>query len=464
MNAFHLRDIPEEHIFALVEKFDTRGPRYTSYPTVPVWKPSFPARHYQEALRRLGEYGEPVAVYLHLPFCQRRCLYCGCNSYITQERERITNYVAAMLAEVDRVADEFAFPVRHGQLHLGGGTPTHTPPDLLAQLLDRVIERIPGAENAERSIEVDPRVTTDEQLTLLAERGFRRISAGLQDLNPQVQKAVRREYSFEQMAEFVQRARGFGFTSVNIDLIYGLPLQTRESWRETLVAVAKLKPDRLACFGYAHLPAKIKHQRAIHDTDLPPARERLGMLLDANRFFTAHGYDAIGMDHFALANDELAIARRGGQLWRNFMGYTTIRGLELLGLGCSGISEFRDLFVQNIVPPEVYAEAILDNRSVIDKGHALDFEDCVRKHIINHLMCNMEIELPFEAYVSANGLFDVLNAALESLQPYEDEGLLERRIGGYSITPLGQLFLRNLAMVFDRYLPLQTDVTFSRTV
>ena len=464
MSPSTLNSIPEERLFELVERLDTRGPRYTSYPTVPVWKSGLAPELYGNALRRLGRDNEPIAVYLHLPYCKSRCLYCGCNSYISSERERIQRYVEALIAEVDRVADQLQYPVRHAQLHLGGGTPTHTPPDLFAMLLDRVIERIPGAEGCERSIEVDPRVTTNEHLALLVERGFRRISAGLQDLNPAVQQAIRREYSFEEMVAFVARARAAGFTSVNIDLIYGLPLQNRESWNETLRAVTYMRPDRLACFGYAHLPAKIKHQRAIHDEDLPSSRERLGMLLDANHFFTGRGYEAIGMDHFALPDDELSVARREGRLWRNFMGYTTIRGLELLGLGCSGISEFRDLFVQNITPPEQYVQAIHDNQPVMERGHQLDFEDCMRKHLINHLMCNLEIEFPQEVYTAGNGLHTALTEAMKSLQPYEDEGLIVPRVGGYSITPLGQLFVRNLAMPFDRYLPQQSGVTYSRTV
>ena len=464
MNTTDLHQVPEERIFELVERLDTRGPRYTSYPTVPVWKPGLAEEVYGRALRRLGENNEPIAVYLHLPFCKSRCLYCGCNSYISSDRERMERYAEALIAEVDRVADQFQHAVRHGQLHLGGGTPTHIPADLLAALLDRVIERIPGTANCERSIEVDPRVTTDEQLALLAERGFRRISAGLQDLNPQVQHAIRREYSFDQMVDFVARARQVGFTSVNIDLIYGLPLQNRNSWSETLRAVTYMKPDRIACFGYAHLPAKIKHQRALHEEDLPGARARLSMLLDANRFFTDFGYEAIGMDHFALPDDELSVARRENRLWRNFMGYTTTRGMELLGLGCSGISEFRDLFVQNITPPEAYVQAMHEHRPVIERGHQLDLEDRIRKHIINHLMCNLEIEFPEEVYKASNGLHASLLDALESLQPYESEGLVRPRIGGYSITSLGQLFVRNLAMPFDRYLPQQQSVVYSRTV
>lgn len=464
MNTLKLHEIPEDRIFELVERLDTRGPRYTSYPTVPVWKDHFPVTAFQDALERTAAEATPIAVYLHIPFCKSRCFYCGCNSCITSDEARIRRYVSALGTEIDRVADIFKGRVKHGQLHLGGGTPTHISPAHLAWLLDHLLERIPGTPDAERSIEVDPRVTTDEHLRLLAQRGFRRISAGLQDTNPAVQAAIHREFSFDQMKEFVQRARDFGFTSVNIDLIYGLPLQTRDTWRATLDAVESLRPDRLACFGYAHLPEKIRHQRAIRDEDLPPPQDRLGMLLDANRFFTSHGYEAIGMDHFALPGDELSVARRSSRLWRNFMGYTTVRGMELLGLGCSAISEFRDLFAQNLSLPEAYVDAIALGGWATHRGHRLDLEDRLRKYIINHLMCNLEIDLPAEASQSGNGLETALRSALRSLAPFERDGLIIPRDGGYSITPLGQLFVRNLAMPFDRYLEGQTDVKFSRTV
>jgi oxygen-independent coproporphyrinogen-3 oxidase len=464
VNTAKLPDIPERQIFELVEKLDTRGPRYTSYPTVPVWKDHFPVPSFLSALERTASENEPIAVYVHLPFCKSRCFYCGCNSCITSDETRIGHYVTALNSEIDRIHQVFRGRVRHGQLHLGGGTPTHTPPDLLAGLLDHLLERIPGSENAERSIEVDPRVTTDEHLALLSKRGFTRISIGLQDTNPSVQKAIHREYSMDQMREFVQRSRQAGFTSVNIDLIYGLPLQTRASWLATLEAVESLRPDRLACFGYAHLPEKIKHQRAIRDEDLPEPLDRLGMLLDANHFFTTHGYDAIGMDHFALPGDELSVARRSAKLWRNFMGYTTVRGMELLGLGCSAISEFRDLFAQNQSAPETYSNTILNGEWAVHRGHQLDLEDRLRKQIINHLMCNLEIELPQEALLSGNGLAASLHRAMDSLQIFESDGLIVPRPNGYSITPLGQLFVRNLAMPFDRYLEGQSDVKFSRTV
>ncbi len=454
----------EQEIFRLVERLDTRGPRYTSYPTVPVWKSQPNPEAYRAALAQTVSAGKPIAVYLHLPFCKSRCLYCGCNSYITHDEARICKYADALIAEIDLVSQALGSTVQHAQLHLGGGTPTYVPHEKLEQILTRVLATFPPSADAENSIEVDPRVTTDAHLELLARLGFRRISAGLQDLNPEVQRAIRREFSFEQMKEFVTRARSAGFTSVNVDLIYGLPLQTRASWSATLERVADLQPDRLACFGYAHLPEKIKHQQALHAEDLPSSRERLSMLLDANRYFVQLGYVAIGMDHFSLPDDDLSIAAKSGKLWRNFMGYTTIRGLELLGLGCSGISEFTGLFSQNITPPDLYAEAVLSGRLPIERGHELDFADRIVKQIINHLMCNLEIEIPIEAYAASPEFVEGLEAAMDALDEYVSANLLERTPRGFRVTALGQLFVRNLAMVFDRYLPAQKHVTFSRTV
>ncbi len=464
MNAPLLRDIPEEHIMELVERLDVRGPRYTSYPTVPVWTEFDDEARFIQALRHLGANNQPIAAYIHIPFCRKRCLYCGCNSYISHDANRMLQYAEAVIEEIEHIAEHLSPNVKHGQLHFGGGTPTHLPPPVLARIIDAFIEHIPGIENAERSIEVDPRVTTDEHLAMLSERGFRRISAGLQDFDKDVQEAVQRVYTYEQMNEFIQRARSAGFTGVNIDLMYGLPRQTRTSWLTTLETVETLKPDRLACFGYAHLPSRFKHQGAINPNDLPTPRDRLGMLLDANHFFTTHGYEAIGMDHFALPDDELSIARRESHIWRNFMGYTTNRGMELLGIGCSGISEFHDLFVQNVTPPEAYVEKISHEHWAFQRGYSLDEEDLVRKQIINHLMCNLEIEIPEQIDRSDNGFLEKIKTAFDALKSYEKDGLILPRNEGYSITPLGQLFLRNLAMPFDRYLPEQSATTFSRTV
>lgn len=459
-----LKEIPENRIFDLIEKLDVRGPRYTSYPTVPVWKNDFPAGQYIDSLRRISSNGKPVAVYVHLPYCKSRCLYCGCNSCISREDTKFRAYIDAFKQEIDLVSRFLENGLTHCQLHLGGGTPTHTPSDMLAELLDYLIERIPGSGSPDRSIEVDPRVTTVEHLKLLSSRGFRRISAGLQDLNPDVQKAVNRRFSAGDMKKFVDSAREHGFTGVNIDLIYGLPLQNRKTWAATMEQVLSFNPDRLACFGYAHLPSKIVHQRGIREEDLPSPGERLGMLLDANRFFLDNGFEAIGMDHFAKPDDELSKAFRDGKLWRNFMGYTPNGGLELLGLGCSSISEFQDLFAQNLFPPEPYQEKLSAGLLPVTRGCALDRDDIIRKHLINHLMCNLEIKIPRSDNTADAETIESITEALNGFGKLEDEGLLIRESDGYRITPLGQLFLRNLAMPFDRYLSAESAAAFSRTV
>jgi len=456
--------IPEERIFALTERLDVRGPRYTSYPTAPVWQADFPVDPYREALARVGEAGRPLAVYMHFPFCRQRCYYCGCNSFICSDADRMDEYTAAMVHEI-RAATEVLGPgARHAWLHLGGGTPTHTPADELARVLDFFIERMPGTEDCERSVEVDPRVTTDGHLQLLADRGFRRISMGVQDLRAEVQRAVNREYSYEQLQGFVQRCRDHGFTGVNIDLIYGLPLQSRATWRETLAQIQTLRPDRLACFGYAHLPDKIKHQQMIREDQLPPPRERLGMLLDATRFYTEQGYEVIGLDHFAAPEDSLSVAVREGNLWRNFMGYTSIRGLEMIGFGASAIGELHEMFAQNRPLPEHYRDAVGATGWAVHRGHVMDADDRVRTVLINDLMCNLRVRIP-EAAAQVPGLVAQLQAAMAQLEPYVAEGLIEPRDYGFEVTPLGRLFLRNLAMPFDRYLPeQQKKVTFSRTI
>lgn len=458
-----LRDIPLERILELAERLDVRGPRYTSYPTVPAWSSNVRPEHHAAALERLRGEGAAIAVYVHLPFCRSRCLYCGCNSFITQRSDRMRRYVDALRKETDAIAEAFGGEVRHRQLHLGGGTPTHLPPDLLAELLDHLLEAVPGVERAERSVEVDPRVTTDAHLALLAERGFTRLSAGVQDLDEAVQAAVNRPFSLGELEQFVARSRAAGFAGLNLDLIYGLPKQTPESWLATLRTIASVGPDRLACFGYAHLPARLRHQRAIAEQDLPTPRQRLTMLVEANRFFTEQGYEAVGLDHFARPQDELAVARREGRLWRNFMGYTTTRGLELVGLGSSAISEFDELFVQSEVVPETYADRLEQGENPLVRGHLLDADDRHRKQLINHLMCNLEIDLQAPADAT-DELRAALRQARTALEPFEAEGLVQARDGGFAVTALGQLFLRNLAMPLDRYLPEQTGTTFSRTV
>jgi oxygen-independent coproporphyrinogen-3 oxidase len=279
-----------------------------------------------------------------------------------------------------------------------------------------------------------------------------------------VQAAIGREQPLERIRGFIERARQRGFDSVNVDLIYGLPKQTASSWATTLAAIAELGPDRLACFGYAHLPARIKHQQAIDATTLPTAEQRLKLLLQANQFFTDHGYQAIGMDHFARPDDELSKARRDGRLWRSFMGYTTIRGVELVGVGCSAISELERLFCQNETHPDRYAELVRAGGGAIVRGHQLDDDDRYRKELISELMCNLEIRPVDIAERLGLPVPADIEAAVASLAPFEQEGLLEPLADGYRVTEVGQLFLRNLAMPFDRYLTEDNRQVFSRTV
>jgi oxygen-independent coproporphyrinogen III oxidase len=448
-----------ERILDLAHRLDTRGPRYTSYPTVPAWRGLEPAAR-AEALDALAQRGRPIAVYLHLPFCARRCLYCGCNSFISSRHERMQRYVDALAAEVQGVAGRFT----HEHLHLGGGTPTQLPPPMLAALLDGVFDALPGAADVERSVEVDPRVTRDEHLALLSERGFRRISIGVQDLDLAVQEAIARVQPFALVRDFVARSRAHGFTSINLDLIYGLPMQSLATWRATLEQILELLPDRLACFGYAHLPERIKHQRALPMQTAPNAEQRIEMLVEANAFFRGAGYEAIGFDHFAHPDDELARAHRNGRLQRNFMGYTTTRGLEMLGFGCSAISELDAAFWQNEVHPERYAERIEAGKSPTVRGHLLDADDRYRKALIGDLMCNLSVR-PVAAS-EATGLPppDDLVEGLTALGALTREGLVDRSPDGFRVTGMGQLFLRNLAMPFDRYLCAQDAALFSRTV
>ncbi len=462
-----LAELSLREILDLVERFDTRGPRYTSYPTVPVWQAGLPAEAFDLGLERAARAGQPIAIYVHLPFCARRCLYCGCSSFVTGDEQRIGAYVDALQLEIERVGAQLRrrSPVQH--LHLGGGTPTQVPAARLAGLLDHFLDRFAAADGAERSVEIDPRGCTDEHLQLLADRGFTRISLGVQDIDPQVQQAVRRIQPPELIAEVIDRARAAGFTSLNIDLIYGLPRQSLASWQRSLEAIVRLGPQRLACFGYAHLPARMKHQRAIDEAELPSAEERLQMLLYANRFFADRGYEPIGLDHFAVVDDELARALRDGRLWRSFMGYTATGGLELVALGCSAISELEELFCQNEIRPESYAELISSGRSALVRGHRLDDDDRFRKALIADLMCNLRIRPRAVSEQQSLPVPQEITQALGSLGRFERHGLLVPADSGYRVTPVGQLFLRNIAMVFDRYLAgsdRHSSKQFSRTI
>lgn len=455
-------EISQESILKLICKYGVNGPRYTSYPTVPVWNNNFLIDDYSNKLKELKSKKKPIAIYLHLPYCRQRCFYCGCNTFITDDMSVVRSYARSLCSEI-KLIRELVGDKQCSWIHLGGGTPTYLPEETLAQVLDLLFEAFPTSASSECSIEVDPRVTSSTQIKMLSEYGFRRVSIGVQDVDPSVQKAVNRIFSFDKIEVFIQMCRDSGFSSINMDLMYGLPKQTRKSWVRTIERISSLHTDRLAVFGYAHLPARMEHQCSIQSEDLPSTQERLGMMLDAKQILLNSGYLSIGLDHFALPEDKLAVASSEGRLCRNFMGYTDILGLEMIGFGASAIGEYDDMFVQNKTNPHDYASAIIEGLAT-NRGHILNLNDRIRKQIINDLMCNLIIRIPDEAKLLPDEQLSELNNIMDSMDQFVFEGLLEKMGSLYRITFTGQFFLRNLAMLFDRYLTTQTTKVFSQTI
>jgi len=456
------REVPR----SLVERFDRPGPRYTSYPTVPSWSRDFGETDYREALRALAARpDDELSIYLHLPFCARHCHYCGCNAVVSRERDAVDRYLDAVERELEMVTAEIGTGRRAVQLHWGGGTPNY--------LKDRQVERALGMlrhafaidPGAEISLEVDPRIGTPEQARFLRGQGFNRISLGVQDFSPRVQKAIGRLQKRERTERLFRACREAGFHGVNLDLVYGLPYQTPASFAETLTAIIALRPDRVACFSYAHVPWVRPLQRRVDTTEMPAGYRKFTLFLQAIAMFEEAGYDWIGIDHFARRDDELSVALRERRLHRNFMGYTTRPAPHMLAFGMSGIGEVADRFVQNDAGLEGYRGAIAAGRLPVVRGLALSDDDRLRRLVILNLMCNLE--LPFDLTVPSFGApaDELLAADLPRLQPYADEGLVELLPDRVRITGLGRFFARNVCMELDPYLEHQTGrPLFSRTV
>ena len=435
----------------LLAKYATSAPRYTSYPTAVDWSKDFDPARYPALLARAAQQSGPLSVYVHLPFCAELCLFCGCNMVVSNSVSRIDAYLDALEREFDFVGASGIGrrPVR--QYHWGGGTPT--------QLDLRQIERVQRAferhfrfsADAEVGIEVDPRVTSREQVRLLAQLGFNRISMGVQDFDATVQKAIKREQSEAETRAIVDAAREQGMGSVNIDLMYGLPHQTEDGFAHTVELVLRMRPERVALFHYAHVPWLKRHQEALDTQALPSSETKLTILLRAIDQFRAAGYDYVGLDHFALPTDELAIAQRARNLGRNFMGYTTRRGDDMLSLGVSAIGDVSGCFVQNRSQEREYIAAIGEHGHAAARGHELTADDRLRRDVILALMCNGEVDK--RSIEAAHGIrFDETFAReLAELAPLEQDGLLARHPERIAVTPLGQLFLRNVALPFDRY-------------
>jgi oxygen-independent coproporphyrinogen III oxidase len=437
----------------LVRRLDVAGPRYTSYPTAPEWSETFDARAYAEALADGGRSGEPLSVYVHIPFCREMCTYCGCNVVITKDPGMADRYLDLLGLELTLVAARLGSRRRVARLHLGGGTPTFLDVRQLSRLFETLTADLQLEPDAEIAVEVDPMVTTPDQLERLASFGANRLSMGVQDLDPDVQAAVHRVQPLEVTRSIQDEARKLGFRSINTDLIYGLPRQTHASWRRTMAAMAALRPDRMSIFSFAYVPDAKPHQRRLAVADMLTGRAKLELLGIAHEVLDERGYRAIGIDHFAVPDDELARALDDGTLARDFQGYTTRRATDTIALGVSGISFVGGAYAQNEKSMTLYRKALFDGRLPTERGHRLDDEDRARRDVIQDLMCRMEAEIPV-----------AFDDELAALAPHEEDGLIVRDGRRVTLTPLGRLFARNVAMVFDAYLRRRRDRPFSRTV
>ena len=433
----------------LLAKYDRRAPRYTSYPPVPAWSAAVGPSAYRDALAVAG--ADPAAtfsLYVHLPFCPRRCLYCGCNVVITRRRGALEAYLDRLEQEVELVTRIVGRRRWVTQLHVGGGTPNYLD-DAELERLWRILDlRFDLTTAADASIEADPRLGAAEQFARLYALGFRRASFGVQDLDPRVQQAIGRVQSLDLVRHAIESARIAGFTGVSLDLIYGLPEQTVESFGRTLDAIVELAPDRVACFGYAHVPTMYPHERALDRYHLPDSQERFALQRLAAERLTMARYTWIGLDHFAVPQDDLSLAARHGRLHRNFNGYTTMPADHLLGFGMSAIGEVAGTLVQNDADLAGWHARIERGELATVRGHRLTDDDQRRRAAIQSLMCNLELPL---------AMIDDLGDSLTSLLAFADDGLIERRDDRVVVTPIGRYFLRTLCTAFDAYLPRASD-------
>ena len=450
-------------------RLDKAGPRYTSYPTAVMFHDGVDANAYEARLKAANAYPEDVlSLYAHLPFCEHRCLFCGCHVVITRHRDIAARYLGALKAEIDLVAARLPDRRKVAQLHWGGGTPTYFNPDQLRALYSHFKTHFTFTADAEVAIEVNPQVTSHEQLETLAEIGFNRLSMGVQDFTPEVQRAIEREQSYEETAALVDKARTLGFeTGLNVDLIYGLPHQNLETFNANLDQVLTLRPDRVATYSFAYVPWIKGHQRKLDTAILPDARTKLMLYLLARDRFLEAGYLPIGMDHFALPTDELARAAQAGILHRNFMGYTVKPATDCIAFGISAIGDLQGAFVQNVKKLSEYYAALEQGKLPVERGYELTDDDRLRRHVISQLMCNFAVDkqevnarfsIDFDSYFAA---------ALAELADLHTEGIIELAANAITVTARGYLFVRNVCMAFDRYLNDPTTggkQVYSRTV
>ena len=442
---------------AQLRSLDVPGPRYTSYPTADRFVEAFGPTEYRQALRQRAEGAvvggvPPLSLYVHIPFCDSLCYYCACNKIITKHHERAAGYLELLAREIELHVQELGRGQALSQLHLGGGTPTFLTDEELALLMGLVRAAFRILPQCEVSIEVDPRTATRQRLRHLAEIGFNRVSFGVQDFDADVQAAVHRVQSFDSVQELVQEARALKFESINADLIYGLPRQTPESFSRTIAQICTLRPTRIALYAYAHLPQRFKPQRRIAPAELPTGEQRVQMLGNALAGFVASGYVYIGMDHFALPDDALAVAKRQGRLHRNFQGYTTQPDCDLIGLGVSAIGRVGATYSQNAKTLSEYEDALAQNELPVVRGLALTRDDLLRRSVIMGLMCQGRVEYESVELAHLINFRETFAPELERLKPLQEMGLVEVGTQAIQVTATGWYFVRAVAMTFDRYL------------
>jgi oxygen-independent coproporphyrinogen-3 oxidase len=453
----------------LIKRYDVAGPRYTSYPTAVQFMEGFDAEAYRRhtAASNNELIPKPLSLYVHLPFCKSLCYYCGCMKKVTRHTQQADHYLGLLEREVELQGELFDQDREVVQLHFGGGTPTFHDDDQLRGLMGRLGQHfaLSGDDTREFSIEVDPRTVGTERLGALAEMGFNRISLGIQDIDPAVQKAVNRIQDTRSTLDMIEGSRKLGFNSVSVDLIYGLPLQTVDGFTETIDTVVGARPNRLAVYNYAHLPHIFRAQRMIDAADIPSPETKLQLMeLTISRLVDA-GYVYIGMDHFALPDDELTIAQREGGLQRNFQGYSTRRECDLVGLGVSSIGKVGDCYAQNIKDIQTWQATVAEGKLPIWRGISLNTEDRMRRRVIESIMCHGELRFENIEAMFAIDFPDHFARELHDLEQMEADGLLEMSGDAIRVTPPGRLLLRNIAMVFDEYLQEQANTPrFSRVI
>ena len=450
----------------LIRRYDKSGPRYTSYPTAVQFHEGFGDAEYAAYARESNASGRPLSLYFHIPFCDTVCFYCACNKVVTKDRTRAGGYLERLHREIAMQGELFDKTRTVDQLHWGGGTPTFISHQEMEELMRVTGEHfnLRDDDSGEYSIEIDPREVSAETIAVLRRIGFNRMSMGVQDFDPKVQAAVNRNQTERQTMAALEAARDEGFKSMSLDLIYGLPFQSAESFRHTLEKVLTISPDRLSIFNYAHLPELFKPQRRIDADDLPAPQEKLDILQTTIETLTANGYVYIGMDHFAKPDDELAVAQRDGTLYRNFQGYSTHSDCDLIGMGNTAISMVGPSYAQNFRELEEYYERIDNGRLAVFRGVELDADDVLRRDVITRLICHFHLDKATVANRHGIDFDRYFENELKDLGEMEGDGLLTVSDGAIQVEPAGKLLIRNICMVFDRYLREKGGQRFSKVI